>query len=410
MKTAAVIAEYNPFHKGHQYHLEQARALTGADQLIVIMSGHFVQRGTPACMDKFTRTRLALSAGADLVLELPLCYAVSSAEDFAGGAVRSLESLGMADYLVFGCETPDLALLRQMAEYAAEESDLFRSELTGCLSRGMTYPAAYSRALSLCFPETLRPQAERLLAGPNNLLAFSYLKALYQCSGSMEPVPVLRTGSGYHDLSLQEEAPVSASALRQLMESETAELSAFLPHIPPDHHRLWTERWRKTFPILPDSLSPFLFQKLLEEDASSLTSYADVTKDLANRICRHLDGYTSFIGFAASLKSRQYTLLRIQRSLLHILLEIRSVPPVPPYIRVLGFRSPEILSLLHRSCSLPVLTRLASAESILPPGAAEQFRLEMRAASLYRYLVRSAYGFSLPKEYEQGLITGHRFQ
>ena len=150
MKIAGIIAEYNPFHNGHKYHIEQTRKITGADFIIVVMSGNFTQRGTPAIMDKYSRARMALENGADMVLELPSCYACGSAEYFADGAIALLDKLGCVDYVCFGSECGDIELLRPIAEILATEPENYSEMLRAELKSGATFPRARNRALIHC--------------------------------------------------------------------------------------------------------------------------------------------------------------------------------------------------------------------------------------------------------------------
>ena len=173
MKVTGLITEYNPFHSGHQYHMDEARRLTGADAILVVMSGDFVQRGLPAITDKYSRTRMALTAGADAVIELPLAAATGSAEYFASGAVQTLNACGCVTDLVYGCECDPPELLTQIARLLSEEPDSFRATLLENLRSGLSYPAARSLAI-----QKILPDFGRILDLPNNILGIEYQKAL----------------------------------------------------------------------------------------------------------------------------------------------------------------------------------------------------------------------------------------
>lgn len=224
MKITGVIAEYNPFHNGHLFQFEQIRRLTGADYIIVAMSGDFVQRGEPAIYDKYTRASMALRCGADLVLELPAVFATSSAEDFASCGVALLDHLGVVNQLCFGSECGDLAPLQAIAELLCEESEDFSAELQTRLKQGLPFPAARAAALAAMtepITETMAASAnsaespEDLLASPNNILAVEYLKALRRRQSRIEPFTILREGQAYHDSSHPDSGIcASASALR----------------------------------------------------------------------------------------------------------------------------------------------------------------------------------------------------
>ena len=212
LKTTGIIVEYNPLHPGHIYHMEQARKQTGADYLIAVMSGSFVQRGAPALLDKYTRTRMALLAGADVVIELPVCFATGSAGDFAAGAVSLLDKLGCVDGLCFGSESGDISLFEKTATLLQCESAAFSNALKKALKSGLSFPAARQQALLLCLdmakdmPSTACPdnnstaeQIVALLSSPNNLLGLEYTLALLRRNSSIRPFTISRVGSGYHD-------------------------------------------------------------------------------------------------------------------------------------------------------------------------------------------------------------------
>ena len=208
MSTTAIIAEFNPLHSGHQYIIEQARSLTNADCVVVVLSGSFTQRGDIAIAPKYVRAQAAIACGADVVIELPFAYATASAEFFASGAVTLLDSLGSIDYLVFGAECDDIAMLSTAADILLEEPPAFKQTLTSCLSSGMSFPAARARAFIDC-------GGTDGIFTPNNTLGIEYIKALKRLSSHMVPVAVSRMGSGYNDTEYSAvKGFISASAFR----------------------------------------------------------------------------------------------------------------------------------------------------------------------------------------------------
>ena len=272
MKTAAIIAEYNPFHKGHRYQIEETRKATGADYILVLMSGDFVQRGEPAIYNKYIRTRMALLGGADAVLELPVLYATSSAEFFAEGAVTLLDHMQMVDFLSFGSESGKLEDFLPLAELLNRKEATVLSTVNELLRQGLSYPKARSRAVSLLFPEYSSADAA-FFSSPNNILALEYCKTLKKLKSSIKPFTLLRKGSGYHDPFLPEDSSVypSASALRSLITASTS--SQFLT---------------------ADDLSPQLFYKLLTEKDCGFSDYLDCSTALSDRICKHLSSFTGY--------------------------------------------------------------------------------------------------------------------
>ena len=211
MNIVGIIAEYNPFHYGHAFHLAQARRITGASHVIVVMSGNYVQRGVPAMFDKYTRAQAALHNGADLVLELPPCTATGSAEYFAKGAVRLLAGTGIVTDLCFGSECGDAAVLERPARILSEEPEAYRTLLKEYLRMGKPYPEARMLALHLYDPAL----PADVLKSPNNLLGIEYLKALYRLDIPLRAHTIPRAGASYHDLQMDPAAFASAGGIRQ---------------------------------------------------------------------------------------------------------------------------------------------------------------------------------------------------
>ena len=209
MKVTGIIAEYDPFHNGHAYQIDKLKAERGSDYIIVVMSGDFVQRGAPAIIDKFTRTQMALSAGADLVLSLPVSISLSSAEYFAKGGVNLLDSLGVVDNLCYGCESINTELSEFLTYLFVNEPKLYRELLKAELRKGVSYPAARSNAC-LSYLEKYEPQlltdrnmAKAFLSSPNNILALEYEKALLRKNSSINSAPIIREGSSFHNEELR---------------------------------------------------------------------------------------------------------------------------------------------------------------------------------------------------------------
>ena len=220
MKVVGIIAEYNPFHNGHLHHLQESIRLSLADYTIVVMSGNFMQRGTPALMDKYHRAKAALSCGADLVLELPAYYATGSAEYFALGGISLLDKLGVVSHLCFGSECGDLDFLSKVAQITSEESEAYQKCLQAHIKSGKSYPSARTAAIIEVCPELSSSVSG--LTTPNNILGIEYLKALYRLNSNIEPYTIQRVSSHYHDQKLKESYS-SASAIRNVIKSEEFE-------------------------------------------------------------------------------------------------------------------------------------------------------------------------------------------
>lgn len=362
MKTVGVIAEYNPFHRGHAFHLEQARKLSGADFVIVAMSGNFVQRGAPAMFDKYTRAEAALRNGADLVLELPPCVSTASAEYFASGAVSLLLHTGIVTDLCFGSECGDLKPLEGLAAVLTEEPREYRGALQEYLSLGCSYPKACAMALG----KYDRSISGDILRGPNNLLGVEYLKALKRAGSTLSCHTVPRAGASYHGKKLSHAHPASAGAVRRaLLQNGGLFTGKIVRELP--SHELYTPYMGKP-PLTEDCFSLLLLGKLrqLQAQGTPPGRYFGVTEDLSNRIQNLLDDFSSFSQFADLLKSRNHTRTFVSRALLHILLDIREYKS-PALLRVLGFRGQVsvLLRQMQERGSLPVVTNLSKTG--LPP-------------------------------------------
>ena len=253
MKIIGIIAEYNPFHNGHAYQIEKAREITNADYVIVIQSGDFTQRGYPAIVDKFTRAHMALSSGADMVLELPLVYATSSAELFAFGAVSILQGINIIDTLVFGSETKNLDTLKDLSLFLCREPKEYQITLKQGLSMGLSFPVARKKALELTIPDVSLDKLKEL-DKPNNILALEYLKALYKLNSPIVPCNIQRQGADYHETSLNVQNS-SATALRNLIFSSRGIIPDFSKHMPPKSCQILTEALKQSSPVALDDFS-----------------------------------------------------------------------------------------------------------------------------------------------------------
>lgn len=350
MSIAGIIAEYNPFHNGHRFHIRETRKLTGCSHVIVVMSGSFVQRGGPAVFDKHLRAGVALQNGADLVLELPCPYATASAERFASGAVEIIDRLGIVDVLSFGSEIADLDQLSRTARILSEETPEFSRKLKDKLRAGHTFAQARIAAL----PES----CAALLSAPNSLLGVEYCKALYKRHSSVRPLAVMRTGAGHHDTDLTG-SYASATALRRLlqMDCENSLLQQLSKLIPSDAAESFYGRYTQNDIVFADDFSELLQYRIFIQSDKELLSCPDVSPELLNRIRQYQYEFYSFSRFADLLKTKNVTHSRIRRALLQILLGIHDYPPVEE-VRVLGFRreSAFLLSKIHKEGCIHLLT------------------------------------------------------
>lgn len=413
MKTVGIIAEYNPFHNGHAYHLKKAKELTGADYCIVVMSGDFVQRGAPAMLDKYLRTRIALLNGADLVLELPAYYALSSAEYFAGGAVTLLDKLGVVDNLCFGSECGDVKLLMTFAQLLLHEDEVFKQTLNHGLRKGHSYPQARNAAIEASAPH-LTAHTD-ILSSPNNILGIEYCKALFKRNSTITPCTIRRFGAAYHDESLQADF-CSARALREALKCSGSP-NSILNQMPASIHLLMEEQYLKTYPVFADDLSLLMHYRLLSEPSKEFTRYPDIDKELSDRILKLLPQYRNFPSFCDLLKSKNRTYTRIARSLLHILLQIYREDLTCYlsqdqifYARMLGFRkgAEPLLSAIKQKTAVPLLSKLADAGNLLTPTGTHMLEKDIYASHVYQGIVSHKFSgqntASEINEYKQSIV------
>ncbi len=411
MNVTAIIAEYNPFHNGHFYHLKQARLETNADFLIVLMSGDFVQRGEPAILDKWCRTKMALLGGADLVLELPCFSASGSAEYFASGAVSLLNASGIVSCLSFGSESGDLKSLSCAASFFAQESSLYQTFLKKELKKGLSFPKARQNAFLACQEKNDSDKTsslETLLDSPNNLLGMEYLKALIRQHSSILPHTIKRQGMGYHDLTLSSSCFGSASGIRKTL-TDHPSLESIRHQIPPDVFSVWIDNWNKCGPIFLDDFSALLHYRLLSfHDRLQLCEHYDLSEEIADRILNIRSDFTSFSAFTSLLKTRQITYTRSSRCLLHLLLNMQQktadsfFKDSAGYLRILGFRksASALLSRMKKTSQLPIITKLADAKKLLSDDAFSVLLQDIFCSNVYHTVVAQKYSGHLYNEYK----------
>lgn len=417
MKITGIIAEYNPFHNGHQYQFEQIRSRSETDFLVVVMSGNFVQRGEPAVYDKYIRTRAALQAGADLILELPAAFASGSAEDFAACGIALLDRLGAVGEICFGSECGDIAALSEIAAILTREPEDYREQLRRELKSGMTFPQARNLALVSWLdrhrPPRLRSAAaEQLLSAPNNILGIEYIKAVQKRDSRIKPVTIARSGQGYHDTAV-DRGFASASGIRAVMKESAGSgfPGSLTGQIPAGAYACY----RDAVPVFAEDLSLLLNQTLLRLDRERipLTRYADVSAEMAARLQRRLLDFVSFPERIEQLKTRQYTYTRVSRALLHLVLGITRSEVAQyrrmdyaPYARILGFRrqSQALLAEIKKHSTIPLIAKTADAKKILSDSAYEMFLQDLYCSHVYQSLSQQKSGENPRNEYTRSII------
>ena len=364
MKIAGIIAEYNPFHNGHAHHIHSTREKTGCDYVVVCMSGSFTQRGEAACMDKWTRARIALECGADAVFDLPALFAVRTADAFARGGVEILGGLG-CDFLSFGSELADLPLLEKLAGLRENEPPELTAAIREKLDAGMSHARARGEALA-----QLLDMDAALLNSPNMTLAAEYIRCIHSSACGMQPVPIPRIG-GYHDASLGSFA--SASAIREAVQrGEIAQASACVP-----------EACREALAAVSmHSMDDLLLHCLRCMTEDEIAGLPDVNEGLERRVWKCAREAATRAGLLEALKCKRYTHARLSRLCAHALLGLTQAladrHPLPDYARLIGMRADAqpLMAELKKRSSLPILSdgsRLAGNEI---------FQLECRATDL----------------------------
>lgn len=437
MNTTGIIAEYNPFHNGHLYQIETIRRKTGAGSIVVVMSGNFVQRGTPAFTDKYLRTAMALENGADFVFEIPVIYSSASAGLFALGGISLLDSLGFVDSICFGSECNNIDMLKKVASILNNGSSEFNSSINTLVKSGVPYPAAQQMAAEKHFPDAASGLCQ-VLENPNDILATEYLKALTLTGSKITPFTIQRCDNGYNnkDYTDKQNHFVSAAAIRNLFSVESSPLNTVSAFVPESTYNILSQNSGR-ININEDMFSDMLYYKLRSGintygtagSTGWLAKFLDVSGALSGRIIKNAGNFNTFTEFAQMLKTRQYTYSRICRSLLHILLDIykdcynvelplsaRShISPlqVTPYARLLGMNQDKS-HMLKNVQNTVLVTKTADAiksfgksSLLLSHGlvdfARKTFEKDIFAADLYRR-VSKRNNNTCPDEYRAGVI------
>ena len=368
MKTAGIVCEYNPFHSGHQYQIEQTRK-NGATHVVCVMSGNFVQRGEAACLPKAQRASMAVENGADLVVELPVAWAMSSAQTFARGAVGILNALGCVDMISFGSESADVKSIEKCA--AAMDDEKTVALVKEHVASGLSYPSAVEKAVSLVLGE----EAALLFASPNDTLNIEYLRALKEKNSSIVPFAVRRTSK--HD------GGASAMEIRILMK-DGADFSSLMPE----------KAAATAAQLIDDGFAPCdvknveraVLAKLRTMSVGEIAQAPDVTQGLENRIYDAVRKAASLDELYSLVKTKRYTHAKIRRVILSLFLGIAACDSqgIPPYVRVIAAnsRGVEILSKAKKTAALPIVARCSDFDS-LNEKSRRTFELECKAGDLF---------------------------
>ena len=336
-KVWGIVGEYNPFHNGHLYHLEESKKMTSSNYTVAIISGNFTQRGSTAIIDKWSRAEMAIKNGVDLVIELPVLYATSSAENFADGAIKILDSLKVVDYISFGAETSDIDILNNFADILYKEPLKYRSFLTHELKKGISFPKARENALLMYLNGNRK--FINVLSSPNNILGIEYIKALKKHKSNIKPVSIARFETGYNDVTYSGNI-ASATAIRNIVKN--GGFDALRKLLPNSSYSVLIDNIKQGH-IVPD-LSVFekqIIYNLRSMYPEEIAELAEVSEGLEHSLKNAADSCNNLEDLLNKIKSKRYTSTRLQRILLYSLLKITKKDTdlskrTMPYIRVLG--------------------------------------------------------------------------
>ncbi len=401
MKQIGVIAEYNPFHNGHQYQINSIKAQFPDRKIIVVMSGDYVQRGEPAIFHKYLRAKCALTCGADIIFELPAPFAYASAEYFATAALSALYETGQVDTLCCGAEDNEPAVFSEIADLLLDEPESYRIVLKKQLKDGLSYPKARSKALAACLCDN---QIIELLNHPNNILAIEYIKAVKKYKFPIDICIIKRQGAGYYDGN-PDKPMCSAFAIRKMLAKGNTDLHSVIP----EKAVRQLENSPHAKPLFWEDFYPFLQYAIW--DNSSYAHYFEMSASLSNRL-KHFDLLPADLAqLNTALSGRHITNTRLNRTLLNLLLKEPSISDSGqarfiPYLRLLGFKESAgfLLKEMKNTCRLPIINKVADAEYLLSEAGRERFQKDIQNNRLYRQVFYNKYGIPLPTEYEQTVI------
>ena len=382
-RVLGIIAEYNPFHNGHLYHIKQSISQDNSDCVVCVISGNFVQRGNTSIIDKWTKTKMAIANGADLIIELPTVYSTSSAENFAEGAIKILDELGVVDSISFGMEAKDISTLNNIANVLYQEPKEYVTMLNHELGRGISYPKARESALMMYLNDIKR--YANVLSGSNNILGIEYLKAMKKQKSPLKPIGIQREKVYYHDNFIVDDF-ASATAIRKMIINR--QFNEIMKVIPRSSYVLLAQELQKGHYVL--DLSKFqdeILYKLRTMTIAEIKELTDVSEGLENAIKNAADSCNNIIDLVNIIKSKRYTQTRIQRILIYTLLGITkkmmdTSKKITPYIRVLGFTEKGKHLISEAMAKNPKLNLVTSVKKFMETSKNKQLK-EMLKMDIY---------------------------
>lgn len=396
MKVLGLITEYNPFHNGHAYHLQKSREISGADYVICVMSGNFIQRGEPAIVNKWARAEMALLSGIDLVIELPVVYAMASAEYFAYGAVKILNDLQIVDAVCFGSENGRLDELQLIAEILLEEAPLYKDLLKHHLDNGISYPAARQCAIVGYCNKTYKQMdnIEKIMGRSNNILGIEYLKALKKLKSNIQPLTIARVSNAYNAEQLTGSVSSATSIRKHISSLNTFSCDATIKNSLPKTSCSILEREFKCGrgPVFSHHFQDIILAFLRKMTNQQLKSLPYISEGLQNRIKEASSISGTLDELIENICTRRYTRTRIQRILFNVLTGITASElnrfntyGGPQYARVLGFnqKGRYLLSRINRSAVIPIVVKTANFKNSCNPLFKRMLEIESLATDIY---------------------------
>lgn len=384
MKILGIITEYNPFHNGHLYHLFKAKKITRANYVIAVMSGNFLQRGEPAIINKWSRTKMALNAGVDLIIELPFVFSTQDANGFAFGAVKLLDSLQIIDYLCFGCETDNLDILYSISNFLHIEPQEFKELIVYNCKSGYEFPKVrsqtvcdYHRIFGIDGLEKISPsELSKLLKYPNNILALEYIKHLLNLKSKIKPVAIKRMGASYHQKNIKGKISSATSIRNEILNNLSSPKTDLFrlndkikSTIPPSGFPVLEKELKEgRGPITLDSYRQYILATLRRMSSEDTSCIHGVTEGLENRIKKASLRSCTVEQLINSIKTRRYTRTKIQRIILHLMMNLSKEDVTffnkcgPLYARVLGFskKGKTLLRTIKKNSSVPLISKLSN--------------------------------------------------
>ena len=433
MSVLGIVAEYNPFHNGHKYHIQQSKALSGTDSVVCVMSGNFIQRGEPAIVDKWARTEMALMSGVDLVIELPVIYAMSSAEFFAFGAVKILDSLGIVDCISFGSETGSSDELELIADILNAEPEKYKSSLKDNLSKGLSFPAARENALIgyLIASGYESDNFSEIIKSSNNILGIEYIKALKKLQSKIKPQTIKRIANAYNSETLEGDISSATAIRKHILTIESlrnpyiadtskalnisAVMDSFAKVLPTHSFDIMLREFNEgRGPVFSSDFENIILSSLRRMNIEEIKKLPYIAEGLENRFKAAADNSGSLDELIENINTRRYTRTRIQRCLFSILSGLKNEEFLefnlhggPQYIRVLGFNSigRKLLSKINKSAFLPVIVKTADFKNSCNPLLSRMLQIEAASTDQYELACSNPENKKSGQEFTRNIVN-----